>query len=259
MYEEICYKKTFLKQVIARIDFVTTATPLETALPNKLGKIISQHFKIAEPQDIVSSSVLFGVGIPPKQTEEKHKQWNFYSKDRSDQLSVAQNYIFVLYKNYTKFEDMKTTFGTIVNSLDQEVPEITASRFGLRYINNIEIEGLKKFISWNKYIHSNLAKATSFFSGEREKHLSRLFHVAELKYEDINVKFQFGMPNPDYPALIKRPLFVLDFDASVEMSHNLNESLQYMNIAHRHIQTLFEESITDKLRGRMNAGTNEPI
>jgi hypothetical protein len=53
------------------------------------------------------------------------------------------------------------------------------------------------------------------------------------------------MPNPDYPALIKRPLFVLDFDAYVQTAHELRESLHYMEQAHTCIQGLFEESITE--------------
>jgi uncharacterized protein (TIGR04255 family) len=78
-------------------------------------------------------------------------------------------------------------------------------------------------------------------------------HVAELQSGDIDVRFQFGMPNPDYPAVIKRPQFVLDMDAYVKTSHDLGGSVQYIEQAHSLIQELFERSIADKLRRHMNA------
>jgi uncharacterized protein (TIGR04255 family) len=67
------------------------------------------------------------------------------------------------------------------------------------------------------------------------------------------------MPNPDYPAIIKRPVFVLDLDAYVQMAHDLAESLQYMEEAHTRIQDLFERSITQQLRERMNVRPPVPI
>jgi uncharacterized protein (TIGR04255 family) len=74
-----------------------------------------------------------------------------------------------------------------------------------------------------------------------------------LKVDDIDIRVQAGMPNPDYPAVMKRPQFVLDLDAYVSLAHDLPQSGGYMDQAHEHIQALFERSITDRLRGRMNA------
>jgi uncharacterized protein (TIGR04255 family) len=91
----------------------------------------------------------------------------------------------------------------------------------------------------------------AFFPQPRQ--LTRLIQVAELKYDDLDMRFQFGMPNPDYPAMMKRPQFVLDLDAYVQTAHDLGDSLQYMEQAHGLIQGLFERSITDQLRERMNA------
>ena len=46
MYEAACYEKTFLKEVIARIDFVAPISGLEQRLPPKLAKVLSKDFPI---------------------------------------------------------------------------------------------------------------------------------------------------------------------------------------------------------------------
>jgi uncharacterized protein (TIGR04255 family) len=60
------------------------------------------------------------------------------------------------------------------------------------------------------------------------------------------------MPNPDYPAPVKRPLYILDLDASVSQAHDLAEVMPYMENAHNLIQDIYERSITQKLRKKMN-------
>jgi uncharacterized protein (TIGR04255 family) len=146
---------------------------------------------------------------------------------------------------------MKEQFAAVVDAVGKAFPDVKASRFGLRYINIIEISDLADPTSWGDYIAPQLLGTMPFFTQPRL--LTRLIQVTELKHEDIDLRFQFGMPNSDYPAIMKRPQFVLDIDAYVQTAHDLGDSLQYMEQAHGLIQNLFERSITDRLRERMNA------
>jgi uncharacterized protein (TIGR04255 family) len=70
---------------------------------------------------------------------------------------------------------------------------------------------------------------------------------------DIDLRFQFRMPNQDYPAVMRRPQFVLDIDAYTQVAHPLQDSMNYMGSTHEHIQRLFEQSIADNLREVMHA------
>ena len=83
------------------------------------------------------------------------------------------------------------------------------------------------------------------------EHVNRLFNTVESRYDDLGVRFNFGLPNPDFPALIRRRVFVLDIDAYVQGAQDRNDIVANMDRAHDRIQQLFEESITDELRTAM--------
>jgi uncharacterized protein (TIGR04255 family) len=156
----------------------------------------------------------------------------------------------VNFSAYRNFDDLKENFTPVVDAIRSAFPDAKAGRFGLRYINDISDGDLPVTEGWGKYISGQLVSSISFFDSEK---LTRLIHVAETKCGDLNLRFQFGLANPDYPAVLKRPSFVLDFDAYIREAHALAISLEHLDRAHSCIQDLFEKSITDDLRERMNA------
>lgn len=248
MYEEVCYQKPFLKQVIARIDFAAPVTQLEKGAPPKLLNSIVKNFPIVEPQDVKMQEVTFEEGGIIHR-ENAIRQWNFFSKGRERQLTISPQYIYVQYNTYNDYEEARSQFGAVVEAIAKISNEIKVARFGLRYINQIEINGINP-TDWSEFINDDLLAARTLF--EEGEGLTRLISVAEIVFGDIGVRFQYGLPNPDYPARIKRPLFVLDFDASVAQAHDLNEALGYMDQGHARIQSLFERSIKEALREKMD-------
>jgi uncharacterized protein (TIGR04255 family) len=249
-YEKAYYEKHFLKEVIARVDFVAPLVELERSLPKKLSKVFADLFPIVEPTEAIAQ----GFQITPnevKPSKPQHfKQWNFYGRQREKLLAAAASFLFLQYNRYVAYENLQTDYASVIDAIEKAFPDARARRFGLRYVNHIDIEGLSPVADWNEYINEALVATTRFFSQQRQ--LTRLLQLAELKEGELDVRFQFGMPNPDYPAVIRRPFFVLDLDAYVQTAHDLKESLQYIDEAHDCIQDLFEKSITDKLRKRMH-------
>ncbi len=249
MYEATCYRKSFLKQVIAKVDFATQLS-VGKAVPQKLLHSIVQHFGIVEPpQQLQNHQVIFNQGVV-QSNQTTVDQWSFFSKDRSRQLTFSPLSLFVSYNTYSSYEQTKGHFGAAMDGLSQSFPDTMVARFGLRYINQIEID-VRNPTTWEGYFAESLLASRAFLREGEE--IARLITVTELNYEELALRFQYGMPNPDFPARIKRPFFVLDFDAYVSQAHALSEVLTYMDSAHGHIQDLYERSITNELRGKMDA------
>lgn len=247
MHDDINYTRPFLKEVIARIDFVAPIDALTTSLPPKLASAASKLFPIAEPLDGFAQELHLGAG-EVHHLQSSFKEWRFFGKNREKQFFITAESMFITIKQYSSYETLRDHWTALVNSVSKEFPDSRAGRFGLRYINSIEIQDSPK-IRWDQYINASLVASGDFFD---QYSVTRLFHIAGLKFDDLDMTFQFGLPNPDYPSVMRKPLFILDLDCHITSSHEFSESLINMDKAHSHIQTIFEASITDKLRSIMN-------
>ena len=86
--------------------------------------------------------------------------------------------------------------------------------------------------------------------GDKE-FVTRAFHILEYNFDGQAVKFQFGIANPDYPAVVHRKQFVLDLDAYCHGSLQEHEVQDALRSSHEKLQKIFEESITAKARELM--------
>ena len=62
------------------------------------------------------------------------------------------------------------------------------------------------------------------------------------------------MNNPDYPAIIKKKIFILDYDAFSSSFIPVNEIKDAFSTFNDTIYNLFEQSIKDDLREKMRDG-----
>lgn len=244
------YKHNYLTSVIARIDFPNAIKDLEKGLSSKTTQVALKYFPIAEPQKIIEGTLQ----INPTQMQSNPTRqltiWNFYGKDREKTLSVGENHLYVDFKNYKKYESFKKEFLDIIKILLEEYPSIQISRFGLRYINNVELDEPNP-LDWNNYISDNLLKI--FEVANSDEKVSRAFQVLSVVKDDMNLTFQYGMHNPDYPAAIKKKVFILDFDAYTQGAQTEAEITNNMDKFHEQIEKYFEQSIKDGLRDKMNS------
>jgi len=250
MNEKVIYKKNYLSEVVVRIDFFSPIEYLNKSIPDQLLNLLSNHFPVCEPTESIAQEFQFGAN-GSQAREIRTQQWNFFGKDREKQLSISPAFLFASYKKYEKFESISSEFKAAINALNESFPNVKVGRIGLRYINNIEIPELNSTpFKYENYIKPELLTPVNFFKDQ--SNISRLFHVVEFKNEDLSTTFQYGFPNPDYPAPIKRPYFVIDIDSYVQIAHELNESSKYLNLAHESVKSLFEQSIQEGLREKMN-------
>lgn len=127
-------------------------------------------------------------------------------------------------------------------------PELIIQRTGIRFINIFDFP-LLTLQNANEYFSDSIS--THLTTNNKTTSLSRSFLINEYVYDEIKLKQQTGYYNPDYPALVKRPNFVLDFDAYIDFPHQINNTESYFSTLHAKIEEHFESCIKDRLRSEV--------
>lgn len=243
-------KKNFIKQVIARIDF-PDPLPITENLPERLKKAALKYFPIPEPTNIIGKELELSSDAFAQREIFKGTQWNFYGKNREKKLTIDPTTLFVEYQTYQGFPKFKAEFLEILGCFFDQYSDLYVRRFGLRYINHIELAETKP-LEWSQYIDQKLLHIFDSV-GDLNK-LSRTLQVADFNYSDFLMRFTFGMHNPDYPAIIKQKIFLLDYDAYLDTLQNFNDVTSNLERFHKEIRKFFRSSLKESLIDKVDWG-----
>jgi len=247
----IRYVRPFLSEVIVRLDVSNEISGIDTDLNPALVRALQEHFPILEPHDFIGVELQFGPDRQPTQQNRRSKEWHFVGINHDKRLIVSNDAIMMSYKKYDSSSALFREFRESIDAVYDAEQELAVSRLGLRYINRIELAQPDP-TDWERYLDGRLL-ASLEIPGDKSR-IVRAFHVLETDLGDMRLRFQYGMHNPDYPAVIRRKQFILDFDAYREGSQTRDELVRNLELFHGKIQELFEQSITDELRRIMNGG-----
>ena len=245
-----------------RFDFPSPIPNIEKGLPQSIFDAALNIFPIFEPQKTQTHKLEFGtpeIKNPSKLKSKKAVTQEakstitestisiFHSLEKDKTLTIAANTLYVQVRRYDTFELFLSETLQPLSALFSSFPEIRANRVGLRYVNVLDIPG-KDPLDWEKYINPELLGMIGFYN---KTNMSRAFQILEYNFHEDALKFQVGIANPDYPAVIKQRHFVLDVDASSVGVFDYSEIVSKINIGHQRIQEIFESSITDATRTAM--------
>lgn len=244
------YKKNFLTQVIARIDFASPIEDLDKKVPKGFDIEALKLFPIKEPpRSLIEGTVSVSKNGSKIKEEIIHKLWVYHDRKREKKLELVPTHLDIALTKYKNYKDIKNIFVKLVEVFTEEISDVVIKRFGLRFINNINVSDKTAPTNWEKYIKKNLLSIFKI-PGKKDVIL-RVFHNLVFKYNDIFLIFRYGMHNPDFPAQIKKKIFVLDYDAYYEGLLEPKEVPKYMDSFHKRIYALFENCITDELRKKL--------
>ncbi|HNJ75663.1 MAG TPA: TIGR04255 family protein [Azospira sp.] len=250
-YAKICYTKTYLKDVILRVDFAAPVGNLvKKRLPGKLTKAALSRFPVAESQKITAQELQFSASGSLSSNSREETQWTFHGNEREKNIVIAPQFLVMRHSAYKSYEELADDFFCVFGTLAEIESDLVISRIGLRYINVISIDDGNP-LDWNEYIADSLLGIIN--SAHKKQNLSRSFHVLEYAFENINLKCQFGIANPDYPAAIRRRQFVIDMDAYSVTSHDTGTLRDVIDESHEFIQDFFESAITSETRKLMKS------
>ena len=245
MYQDVCYNKNYITEVVCRLDFASPIIEFKNSMPKEIYGVIKRFYPIAEPQDIIGTELSINPVSGPVINQVTTKQWVFLSRDRKNKCTVESNSVIFSTSAYTVFEDARDAFISILEAIMEHKPDNQGKRLGLRYINTIPLK------DHNGWIDGKFFTAVSAHKDERTTKLVTTLEYAVID-KDLNVRLVYGYNNPDYPAILKREDFVIDIDA-FSMGIIYHDDLgQLIDDMHNEVQRCFETMITDDFRTALN-------
>ena len=246
--DNVCYKNTFIKNVILRLDFFGVEESLNKSLDKDLIDIIKNFFPIAEPKNVIGKEFLFNFGTPKDSLSENQtekKEWHFHTFERKATFYITESFLGVEMKEFISFEKVLDFFNKILVGFHNAYKGVVFNRLALRYINEISLDEPKP-LEWDRYLKKELLSI--FLCTPTPEFISRAFHKLIIKKDVLQLKFQFGIHNPDFPAIIKKKVFILDLDCSYTGIVESSEVRELLVKQHEMIQEQFEFSITEEYR-----------
>jgi len=243
---DICYKKNFLKQVIAKIEFANPLTNISNDTFLEALQEIKHRFPISEQGVGVFQNIQVGEDGGAKTSKNEFSEWIFHGEDRDKYLRFNQHFFEVVLSKYHSEKDFISDIIQPVCALMGRNSSSLVLRTSVRFVNIFDIDFPN--IDIIKDLFDPMI-TTHFPSSESLKTCTRSFLVNEYLEDEIKYRVQTGLFNPDYPAIIKRRHFVIDIDAYVDFPHKISDVENYLKDSHSGVQKMFESLITDKLRG----------
>lgn len=254
------YSDTFLKSVIFRVDL---AEPIRTSkkLVNDFHELIKSKFPTREDISGIQFEATMALAGKDKNTVRQIQRTvtSYKFVDGSGKIVLMLeaepsnlNLVFNTYKDSTELMEI---IDIIVTAIKKTQGDILVKRTGLRYINDVVLEG--DAFEWSPFIDPHLISLLDFPPDKRK--ISRGLGRIELAEDNCNVLFQFGMFNPEYPNPIARKEFILDYDCFTTEETEITNVPKIIEELHEAEKTLFERSITDELRKIMGVIKDEQL
>lgn len=252
-FEAICYKRSFLHQVIIRVDFLEFI-PSELLFSDGVVKCIMKYFTTVGMRQIMRyNDVNVVLNEKDAQTQSRTQegfQQEFSNVDRN-KVIISNKFIVLEINKYSSYEDMINMFHPILKAIYGSYP-IDSLRTGIRYINIIDnnVIRLTKSLfssSVSPLVNTELSKEVDGLSCIRSMCMN------EYQVKDMRLNFRFGMYNPEYPSPMRSSKFVLDYDCYCNfLLSGCDAIMAHIEEGHNSIQYLFENAISDTLRKALN-------
>jgi uncharacterized protein (TIGR04255 family) len=207
------YKNNYLTNVIAQIQFVS---PLVTALNEpdpKFAALIQKTFPVASDRKMPSPSIEIMPEGQTKITPQYTRILKYSAPKQKKLVQFTDDSLTLEYNLYHSMNSLKRDVFPILDALFDCYKDVQVNRLGLRYIDKIEFKHKENSIEWEKYLKPELLASLKLV--DKSTSLVRDFHILETVKDNIRLRFQYGIHNPDHPAPVRRQVFILDNDVYI--------------------------------------------
>lgn len=257
IYRDVCYQFSNLRQVIFKIDF---PSPVENdkIFCDRIDMEMVKYFPIRGKDEIkyynkVSVATDSKTGtVSGHSTRFEGIEKTYVDSTRMNKIVLSNDTIIFTYNNYQSFEKLFDAASGILQQIWKS-QKLIAVRCGLRYINLYNLLPTDKKVSKTMF-STKLSKVMVPSLIDEQELLKPIRSMVTTEYvvDDIKVTYRAGIYNQFYPMPISKDDYAIDIDCYTNSAIEAAEDINcFMEKAHRFIQVLFEESISDKMRGVM--------
>lgn len=245
------YQRTFLKQVILRLDFnrlaillIDAETPFTGDMRDRYPDVTSNAATLF--QVVMAQGGMAHVGQQGAGWLRVHK-----AQGLARSVTLAPEWMALEYGEgaYQHFDELREQIAFVLRSFRNRFGQQQFTRIGLRYVNEIaRPEG--NALDWDALINPDLVTSVKagLLNGLR---MARSVHHLVAQRDDMSVILNYGINNPDYPNPVARRQFVLDLDCYVSGLVESAEAEQRIGDLNRLAEDMFEHSIEQGLRDIM--------
>jgi len=241
------YTNNYLDQVIFRIDFTREIDHSQKSISSFYTGIkdIFPHKEDIKNIILEASFSQEKDGRKISQTERNVVNYRFTDESKNIIIGLDPTTLFIEVNLYTNFDDLISKINLVLDNLKKCYDNLIIKRTGLRYINKIVLNEDNP-LDWANLINGNLISMLNFPADKSE--LSRAMGLIELNKDGYYVRFQFGLPNSEFPNPISRREFVLDYDCYNDDEIETSDVIDNLLVFHEDILSLYENAISEGLR-----------
>jgi len=229
-----------LQQVALEIRYPSDLTILSSILPNFQKRVRNRYPQYSMGQVIT---------LPSGAT---NNEATFQSANGERQLKLSDHHFAIIFARYTTFRDFEGEALNVIGVLDELAELGTLQRVGLRYINNIIIQGrdhdikdvVNPFVDMTRLPMGTLGQFVSTVNIVREEHG---LNVTTAQLPPTGLPQQQQMSD-DVQA---RAIYVLDIDCFTDEPKTVRDLSDVLPFFRREIKAIFLTHVTDSYKQRM--------
>ncbi len=250
------YKKNFIANFIIRFDF-------EKFNEIDVKKIVENYEKdfpiienknTQEHQIIMEDSSDNKIGAPKLELTNLVHEISMMNSNQDERIKISSKFFSYESTNYKTFDNVKKLICPMLDYLESSYQIKRYKRFGIRYINliNLPCTNKKNLFDWNNFINEKLLSTRDLFSDNELLQFIQIHNIKSSFNEDIIYTIQSGIPNQNFPASLMEKTFLIDIDGYSKVLMEKEEIVSLFDEIHKEENFIFESCIKEDLRSLMN-------
>lgn len=157
-------------------------------------------------------------GVPPQFMASTPLQ--MLNRKRTHSVTVGPSLILIQTSDYTRFEDFRDFVGRVLTAVANVAAIAAVERVGLRYVDEIRIDGVEKPADWVPYINHDLLAAMNNPLGLESASLNTSVEFVVSDHQRATMRvgaLQGRVIDPTGPLKLKSeadgPFFLVDLDS----------------------------------------------